>query len=76
MPDLTEGRARPSPDLAPGLADGAEVLAALRAAADGRVLILDGAMGTQIQGLGFEEAQFRGSRFAAATIISAATTIC
>ena len=60
MPDLTEGRTRPSPDLA----DGAEVLAALRAAADERVLILDGAMGTQIQGLGFEEAQFRGTRFA------------
>ena len=56
MPDLTEGRTRPSPDLA----DGAEVLAALRAAADERVLILDGAMGTQIQGLGFEEDQFRG----------------
>ncbi len=60
MPDLTEGRIRPSPDLA----DGAEVLAALRAAADERVLILDGAMGTQIQGLGFEEEQFRGTRFA------------
>ena len=60
MPDLPEGRTRPSPSLA----DGAEVLAALRAAADERVLILDGAMGTQIQGLGFEEEQFRGTRFA------------
>ena len=64
MPDLTDKRTRPAPDPAPGLADGAEILAALRAAADERVLILDGAMGTQIQGLGFEEAEFRGSRFA------------
>jgi methionine synthase I (cobalamin-dependent) len=64
MPDLTDKRTRPAPDLAPDLADGAEILAALRAAADERVLILDGAMGTQIQGLGFEEAQFRGTRFA------------
>ncbi|MHC4403538.1 MAG: homocysteine S-methyltransferase family protein, partial [Planctomycetota bacterium] len=29
-----------------------------------RILVLDGAMGTQIQGLGFGEAEFRGSRFA------------
>ena len=57
MPDLTEGRTRPS---RPVLADGAEVLAALRAAAGERILILDGAMGTQIQGLGFEEEHFRG----------------
>jgi 5-methyltetrahydrofolate--homocysteine methyltransferase len=61
MPDLADTRTAPAPDLA----DGAEVLAALRAAADERVLILDGAMGTQIQGLGFEEEQFRGTRFAA-----------
>ena len=32
--------------------DGSEVLAALKAAARERILILDGAMGTQIQGLG------------------------
>ncbi|KRB13595.1 methionine synthase [Mesorhizobium sp. Root695] len=44
--------------------DGSEVLAALRAAARERILILDGAMGTQIQGLGFEEDQFRGEAFA------------
>ncbi|MBP0573627.1 hypothetical protein J8J40_23445, partial [Mycobacterium tuberculosis] len=43
--------------------DGAEVLAALKAAAAERILILDGAMGTQIQGLGFEEEHFRGALF-------------
>jgi 5-methyltetrahydrofolate--homocysteine methyltransferase len=42
---------------------GSEVLAALRAAARQRILILDGAMGTQIQGLGFGEDHFRGDRF-------------
>ncbi len=36
---------------------------ALRDAAEQRVLILDGAMGTQIQGLGFTESHFRGERF-------------
>ena len=44
--------------------DGAEVLAALEAAARERILVLDGAMGTQIQGLGFGEGHFRGDRFA------------
>ncbi|WP_421917088.1 methionine synthase [Mesorhizobium sp.] len=44
--------------------DGSEVLAALAAAARERILILDGAMGTQIQGLGFDEAHFRGKAFA------------
>jgi 5-methyltetrahydrofolate--homocysteine methyltransferase len=44
--------------------DGADVLAALTKAANERILIIDGAMGTQIQGLGFEEAHFRGDRFA------------
>lgn len=43
--------------------DGSEVLAALQAAARERILILDGAMGTQIQGLGFDEDHFRGDRF-------------
>ncbi|GLS29719.1 methionine synthase (B12-dependent) [Mesorhizobium albiziae] len=43
--------------------DGSEVLSALRAAAAKRILILDGAMGTQIQGLGFGEDHFRGDRF-------------
>ncbi|MBB2972179.1 methionine synthase [Mesorhizobium sp. RMAD-H1] len=45
--------------------DGSEVLAALTKAARERILILDGAMGTQIQGLGFHEEHFRGERFAA-----------
>ncbi len=43
--------------------DGSEVRAALEAAARERILILDGAMGTQIQGLGFGEDHFRGDRF-------------
>ena len=43
--------------------DGSEVLAALKAAAQERILVLDGAMGTQIQGLGFGEDHFRGDRF-------------
>ncbi|WOC15778.1 methionine synthase [Pseudochrobactrum sp. MP213Fo] len=44
--------------------DGSEVLSALQKAARERILILDGAMGTQIQGLGFHEEHFRGTRFA------------
>ncbi|MFF2319829.1 methionine synthase [Agrobacterium sp. NPDC058088] len=43
--------------------DGAEIFKALREAASERILILDGAMGTQIQGLGFDEDHFRGNRF-------------
>ena len=43
--------------------DGAEVLRALKQAASERILILDGAMGTQIQGLGLNEEAFRGQRF-------------
>ncbi len=39
--------------------------AALHEAASERILILDGAMGTQIQGLGFDESHFRGNRFGA-----------
>jgi 5-methyltetrahydrofolate--homocysteine methyltransferase len=39
------------------------VFKALRKAASERILVLDGAMGTQIQGLGFEEDHFRGNRF-------------
>ncbi len=42
---------------------GNEVFRALVAAARERILILDGAMGTQIQGLGFTEDHFRGHRF-------------
>lgn len=43
--------------------DGVEIMAALKAAARERILVLDGAMGTQIQGLGFQEDHFRGDRF-------------
>lgn len=43
--------------------DGSDVLAALQQAARERILILDGAMGTQIQGLGLDENHFRGDRF-------------
>ena len=43
--------------------DGAEVMRALKQAASERILILDGAMGTQIQGLGLDEDAFRGQRF-------------
>lgn len=35
----------------------------LSAIAEDRILILDGAMGTQIQGFGFDEDAFRGDRF-------------
>ncbi|WP_202964597.1 homocysteine S-methyltransferase family protein [Inquilinus limosus] len=54
----------PSLDIPLEPVDGTEVLAALTAAARERVLILDGAMGTQIQGLGFGEEHFRGQHFA------------
>lgn len=43
--------------------DGAEILQALQQAARERILILDGAMGTEIQGLGLTEEDFRGERF-------------
>jgi 5-methyltetrahydrofolate--homocysteine methyltransferase len=43
--------------------DGRDIRAALEKAARERILILDGAMGTQIQGLGFKEEHFRGDRF-------------
>ncbi len=43
--------------------NGEEILAALQAAARERILVIDGAMGTQIQGLGLDEDQFRGDRF-------------
>src|SRR5579863_2781849 len=37
--------------------------AALKAAARQRILIIDGAMGTEIQALGLKEPDFRGQRF-------------
>jgi 5-methyltetrahydrofolate--homocysteine methyltransferase len=42
---------------------GLDAACALAEAARERILILDGAMGTQIQGLGLEESHFRGDRF-------------
>jgi 5-methyltetrahydrofolate--homocysteine methyltransferase len=48
---------------APPPAPTGDAAAALAEAARQRILILDGAMGTQIQGLGFGEAQFRSARF-------------
>jgi len=50
-------------DYKPTPADGAEIERALRQAASERILILDGAMGTQIQNLKLTEADFRGERF-------------
>ncbi|HEY9013069.1 MAG TPA: methionine synthase [Devosia sp.] len=47
----------------PILADGEEILAALKRAASERILVLDGAMGTMIQGLKLDEAGYRGERF-------------
>ncbi len=44
-------------------ANGPEVRAALTAAARARILVLDGAMGTEIQDRKFSEADFRGERF-------------
>ncbi len=43
--------------------DGPGIERALRAAAAERILIIDGAMGTQIQSLKLSEADFRGQRF-------------
>lgn len=43
--------------------DGGEILAALQAAARERILVLDGAMGTEIQTLKLVEDDFRGDRF-------------
>src|ERR671916_1482709 len=45
------------------LADGPAILNALRAAARDRILVLDGAMGTEIQALRLSEEDFRGERF-------------
>ncbi len=45
------------------LPNGAEVLAALNSACAERILILDGAMGTQIQDRKFSEEEFRAERF-------------
>ncbi len=49
-----------SPSHPAGATRGAGILAALTAAARERILVLDGAMGTQIQGLGLSEDDFTG----------------
>jgi 5-methyltetrahydrofolate--homocysteine methyltransferase len=49
------------PELPPR--DGTEIATALRAAARQRILVLDGAMGTEIQTLKLVEEDFRGDRF-------------
>ncbi len=50
-------------DFTPTPVDGAEIERALRQSASERILVLDGAMGTQIQNQRFSEADFRGERF-------------
>ena len=40
-----------------------DALSSLRKVASRRILVLDGAMGTQIQNLALDESHFRGSRF-------------
>ncbi len=50
-------------DFQPTPVDGAEIERALRQSASERILVLDGAMGTQIQNQKFSEAEFRGERF-------------
>lgn len=47
----------------PSPADGADILKALREAASKRILVLDGAMGTELQSYRFSEEDFRGERF-------------
>lgn len=47
-----------------GIISRPDTLSLLEKAASERILVLDGAMGTSIQGLGLEEADFRGARFA------------
>ncbi|MCB8821368.1 methionine synthase [Microvirga rosea] len=44
-------------------ANGAEIVKALREIASRRILVLDGAMGTELQRSGFSEEDFRGARF-------------
>ena len=47
----------------PSPADGVEVLKTLREIASRRILVLDGAMGTELQSYRFSEEDFRGERF-------------
>src|SRR6476619_7729998 len=57
-------RKPPDPMTAKISSKGSPKRTALLAAARERILVLDGAMGTMIQGLQFDEAAFRGERFA------------
>ena len=47
----------------PRPANGTDVIKALREAASKRILVLDGAMGTELQRSRFSEEDFRGERF-------------
>ena len=53
----------PDPAIETDSARREDALTALKRAASERVLLLDGAMGTQIQCLRFDETHFRGNRF-------------
>ncbi|GHE46790.1 methionine synthase [Camelimonas fluminis] len=60
---MTQTTTLPINSTAASPADGDAVRAALDAAARERILVLDGAMGTMIQGRKFSEEDFRGDRF-------------
>ena len=53
-----------------------ERIAALMASLDERILILDGVMGTMIQGYGLEEADYRGERFRDHALRALAVNTC
>ena len=53
----------PIPDPVDGRGGAGMSISALRQAAAERILVLDGAMGTMIQGLGFDEDAYRGAQF-------------
>jgi 5-methyltetrahydrofolate--homocysteine methyltransferase len=53
----------PNPAIETNFARREDALKPLRSAANQRILLLDGAMGTQIQDLGLDETHFRGERF-------------
>jgi len=60
---MTQTTTQPIISTAASPADGDAARAALNAAARERILVLDGAMGTMIQGRKFSEEDFRGARF-------------
>ncbi|MBM3485272.1 MAG: methionine synthase [Alphaproteobacteria bacterium] len=55
---------RPAADRSPAARTGADARSALERALENRILVLDGAMGTVIQGYKLDEAGYRGTRFA------------